>query len=257
MADPLEDLKDKARAHVWDRLAAAAAVHDPDVHGRIPNFISAGAAADRLAELPVWKSAHVIKTVPDKAQRAVRARALRDGKLVYMAVPKLARERPFCLLDPAQLEVPPEQAADSHRAIALAPTVDVDEVRPVDLVVCGSVAVNRRGVHLGKGAGYSDLEVALLREAGRIGPETVIATTVHALQVVDEDLPESDHDFSVDLIVTPEQVIECGPRRRPAGLMWERLPAEKIAAIPVLRRRASDRRSRPAGPGDGHRPGHG
>jgi NAD(P)-dependent dehydrogenase (short-subunit alcohol dehydrogenase family) len=36
-------------------------------------------------------------------------------------------------------------------------------MRPVNLVVCGSVAVNRRGVRLGKGAGYSDIEVALLQ----------------------------------------------------------------------------------------------
>ena len=47
------------------------------------------------------------------------------------------------------------------------------------MVVCGSVAVNRRGARLGKGAGYSDIEVALLQEAGLIGPSTVIVTTVH------------------------------------------------------------------------------
>lgn len=52
------------------------------------------------------------------------------------------------------------------------------------MVVCGSVAVNRRGTRLGKGAGYSDIEVALLQEAGLIGPSTVIMTTVHPPQVV-------------------------------------------------------------------------
>lgn len=35
-----------------------------------------------------------------------------------------------------------------------------------------------------------------------------------------QSLPETTHDFSVDLIVTPGEVIECGPRRRPAGLDW-------------------------------------
>jgi 5-formyltetrahydrofolate cyclo-ligase len=111
-------------------------------------------------------------------------------------------------------------------------------MRPVDLIVCGSVAVNRRGVRLGKGAGYSDIEVALLQEAGLIGPETTIVTTVHSLQVVDDELPETDHDFSVDLIVTPDEVIRCADPRRPEGLVWKHLSDEKIAAIPVLSARS-------------------
>ena len=35
----------------------------------------------------------------------------------------------------------------------------------------------------------------------------MIATTVHDLQVLDEDLPEQAHDFRVDLIVTPDRII--------------------------------------------------
>jgi 5-formyltetrahydrofolate cyclo-ligase len=107
-------------------------------------------------------------------------------------------------------------------------------MRPVDVVVCGSVAVNRSGARIGKGAGYSDLEVALLIEAGLVTEKTVIVAPVHQLQVVDEEIPETEHDFRVDLIVTPEEVIECPDRRRPEGLIWGDLTAEKIAAIPVL-----------------------
>ncbi len=180
----------------------------------------------------------MVKAVPDQAQLPVRARALTEGKLVYMAVPKLADALPFYLLDPASLTVPPAEAASSHMAAAVARKVSVEELRPVDLIICGSVAVNRDGVRLGKGAGYSDIEVALLQEAGLIGPETVIVTTVHTLQVVDHNLAETEHDFSVDLIVTPEEVIACGPSRRPPGLLWEHLTKEKIAAIPVLAARA-------------------
>jgi 5-formyltetrahydrofolate cyclo-ligase len=112
--------------------------------------------------------------------------------------------------------------------------VGVNEMRPIDLIVCGSVAVNRQGVRLGKGAGYSDIEVALLQEAGLISPQTTIVTTVHLLQVVDHTLPETEHDFSVDLIVTPDEVIECQEPRRPRGLIGEDLTADMIAAIPVL-----------------------
>jgi 5-formyltetrahydrofolate cyclo-ligase len=101
---------------------------------------------------------------------------------------------------------------------------------------------DRRGTRLGKGGGYSDIEVALLQEAGRIGPSTVIVTTVHPLQVIDEPMPETEHDFSVDLIVTLSEVIACEPQRRPTGLYWNNLTPAKIAAIPVLAARATTRR---------------
>jgi 5-formyltetrahydrofolate cyclo-ligase len=120
-------------------------------------------------------------------------------------------------------------------------------MRPVDMVVCGSVAVNGDGTRLGKGAGYSDLEVGLLTEAGLIGPATVIVTTVHPLQVLDEPIPEAGHDFSVDLIVTASDVIRCGPSRRPAGLDWDQLPARMIASIPVLANRPERSVRQPGG----------
>lgn len=229
----VDQAKQAIRERVWSLLERAQAA-PPGVHGRIPSFVGADQAADRLAALPVWQAARVIKAVPDTAQQPVRVHALRAGKLVYMAVPKLADQRPFYVLDPAHLPVPPEEAAATDVAARVAPKVGVEQMQPVDLIICGSVAVNRCGVRLGKGAGYSDLEVALLQEAGLIGPSTTIVTTVHSLQIVDDDLPETEHDFSVDVIVTPDEVMTCGPPRRPQGLIWAELSAEMIAAIPVL-----------------------
>lgn len=233
MAHPNDDAKHAIRDRIWALLENERAA-PAGVHGRIPAFHGADTAADRLADLPVWRTAQVIKAVPDKAQLPVRVRALQEGKLVYMAVPKLAATRPFYLLDPATLTVPPHEAASSKKAATIAGTIGVNDMEPVDLIVCGSVAVNRDGVRLGKGAGYSDIEVALLQEAGLIGPATTIVTTVHQLQIVDDDLPETDHDFSVDLVVTPDEVIECGPPRRPRGLIRDQLTDDQLAAIPVL-----------------------
>jgi len=208
----------------------------PGAHGRIPKFVGAELAAERLAELPQWKAARVVKSNPDWAQLPVRIRALEDGKLLYMAVPRLATLKPFYLLDPAQLRAPFDTVATGDGAAQLAPKVAVEEMRPVDLVVAGSVAVSRDGVRIGKGAGYSDIEVALLTEAGLIGPNTVIVTTVHAVQVLDEELPETEYDFSVDLVVTPDEVITAGlPRRRPPGIAHEHLSNHKVNEIPVLR----------------------
>jgi len=234
----IDEAKKAIRSRVWDLLVRER-VAGPGAHGHIPAFEGAEAAADRLAGLPEWRAAQVVKAVPDRAQQPVRERALRDGKLLYVAVPRLAAELPFFVLDPADLTTAPTDAASHEHAAHHPRKVGVHDMRRVDIVVCGSVAVNRRGTRLGKGGGYSDIEVALLQEAGRIGPSTVIVTTVHPLQVIDEPLPETEHDFSVDLIVTRDEVIECEPPRRPTGLYWNNLTPAKIAAIPVLAARAA------------------
>jgi 5-formyltetrahydrofolate cyclo-ligase len=240
----IDEAKQAIRRRVWDLLVAERVV-ERGVHGYIPAFVGAEAAAGRLAGLPEWQAAQVVNAVPDRAQQPVRERALRDGKLLYVAVPRLAADLPFFVVDPTSLTGAPAEASSSSRAARNARKIGVADMRRIDMVVCGSVAVNRRGTRLGKGAGYSDIAVALLQEAGRIGPSTVIVTTVHPLQVIDEVMPETEHDFSVDLIVTPDEVIECEPSRRPSGLYWNNLTAAKIAAIPVLAARAAAARRQP------------
>jgi 5-formyltetrahydrofolate cyclo-ligase len=81
--------------------------------------------------------------------------------------------------------------------------VAATELPSVDLVVCGSVAVNRQGARIGKGGGFSDVEVAFLVEAGVLRLDTVLATTVHPLQVLDEPLPETMHDLRTTTPTTP------------------------------------------------------
>ncbi|GAA4720337.1 MULTISPECIES: 5-formyltetrahydrofolate cyclo-ligase [Promicromonospora] len=233
--------KGALRRLVWNRLEDAGVV-EPGVHGHIPDFEGADAAAHRLTGLKAWTTASVIKAVPDAAQRPVRALALVAGKCVYMAVPRLAEPRPFLLLDPAVMPGPRDAAADRHEAARLGELVDVGQMSPVDLVVTGSVAVDASGGRLGKGAGYGDIEVALLTEAGVIGDKTTIVTTVHDLQVVDTAVPEAGHDFHVDLIITPTRVIKTSTRKRPADINWAVLPASMIREIPVLAaRRATGR----------------
>jgi 5-formyltetrahydrofolate cyclo-ligase len=225
--------KQDVRERVWARLEGAGAV-EPGVRGHIPDFAGSDQAAGRLAGLDVWRDAEVVTAVPDRAQYPVRVRALRAGKLLYVAVPRLALARPFYVLDPGELIVGVEEAADMGVAARVAPTVGPAVMRSLDLVVCGSVAVSRAGARLGKGAGYSDIEMAILAEAGLLSGKTTIATTVHELQVFDGDLPEEEHDFRVDLIVTPDTFVRCAPSRRPRGLGRGRLTGEQIAAIPVL-----------------------
>ena len=228
------------RDDVWSALKGAGASRFPGAEGRIPNFTGAEAAAERLRATPQWARARTLKANPDAPQWPVRQRALEDGKTVFMAVPRLASERPFFLLDPARLTVSPRAASSIKGASVHGVPVDVAELEPVDLVVAGCVAVSPDGARLGKGGGFSDLEFALAWEAGLVDEHTVVATTVHEVQVVEVGrIPMTAHDVPLDLVVTPDRVIECRRGRRSgaaAGIRWEELTDEKIAAIPLLAR---------------------
>ena len=230
--------KGDIRDQVWSLLEKKKAARFPGAKGRIPNFIGAEACAKRLAESSWWKKANTIKANPDSPQRAIRHRALQEGKTVYMAVPRLRDERPFIELDPKRLKCSPYVASSIKGAGQYGRPVTLEEVKKIDLIVCGSVAVNRRGARVGKGGGYSDLEFALLTEENKINRHTPIVTSVHPLQIVDEEIPMTEHDIPLTAIVTPAEIIKPPFQvRRPKGIYWNMLPEEKIDAIPVLRRR--------------------
>jgi 5-formyltetrahydrofolate cyclo-ligase len=228
------------REEVWAGLVAGGASRFPGADGRIPNFVGAEAAAERLRGLTQWKTATTVKANPDAPQLPVRQRALEDGKTVFMAVPRLAGDAPFFRLLPARLPVSPRQAASIKGAARHGELVTLDELEPVDLAIVGCVAVSPNGARLGKGGGFSDLEYGLAYDAGLIDERTAMVTTVHELQVLDSGrIPETDHDFRLDVIVTPDRVINCrGTWRRNVrpGIRWQELTDAKIDAIPVLQR---------------------
>jgi 5-formyltetrahydrofolate cyclo-ligase len=228
--------KDEIRESVWTALQESKVARFPGAKGRIPNFNGAEACANKLAETRCWKAARVLKINPDSPQRAIRQKALTDGKVVYMAVPRLRSEKPFIELDPRTLKCSPYAASSIKGAGQYGRPVALEEMTKIDLVVCGSVAVNRQGARAGKGGGYSDLEFALLTEAKKIDRRTPIVTSVHSLQIIDEEIPMTAHDIPLNAIVTPTEVIEVEAQfPRPKGIYWNMLPQAKIDAIPVLK----------------------
>jgi 5-formyltetrahydrofolate cyclo-ligase len=231
---------------VWALLGARRAARFPfPITDRIPNFVGAERAAARAAELPEWKRARRIKCNPDAPQRPLRLRALREGKIVFVAVPRLRAARCFVRLDPARLGRRLAEAATIGGAARLGEPVRPRDLGRIDLVVAGSVAVTRRGARVGKGGGYSDLEWALARQLGAVGETTPVLTTVHDLQVVDDEIPMTDHDVPVDLIVTPRRTIRTGANEsKPRGIHWDELSAAQLAAMPPLRALAAGARRR-------------
>ena len=229
--------KEAARRLVYRRLREAGAARFPfPIEGRIPNFRGAERAAARLRELDLYRRARALKVNPDTPQLPVRAMALADGKTVYMPTPRLRGA--FLRLRPEDVPRGEERrAAQLSKAAEYGRFVTLDELAPeaapIDLVVAGAVAVTRDGARAGKGEGYADYEYGLLRELGH--PELPVVTTVHPLQIV-ERLPVEPHDLSVDVIVTPDEVIATRtPYPKPQGIRWEAVTPEDLEAMPVLR----------------------
>jgi 5-formyltetrahydrofolate cyclo-ligase len=238
--------KQALREEIWRTLTVRKAARFPGALGRIPNFVGAEAAAQHLTTLPSWRRARTLKCNPDTPQRPVRYAALKAGKTIYMAVPRLRELKPFIALDPAVLGPQALWSASSIQgAFALGKPVALEEMAPIDLIVAGAVAVARDGARLGKGGGYSDLEYALGREAGLIGEDTPIVTTVHPLQIVPEGaIPMTAHDISLNWFATPEGVMATQNRYpRPPGILWQEL-GDKLDDIPVLQALAARRQGR-------------
>ncbi len=140
-------------------------------------------------------------------------------------------------MDPARMDATPAKAATIAGAFRHGRLVTVEEMRPVDMVISGSVAVDRTGTRVGKGGGFADLEYGLAATAGIVSVDTPVVTTVHPMQVLDEELPWTQHDVPLTYLATPEEVIRCsGEWPRPNGIYWEDLEEEKIAQIPLLKK---------------------
>ncbi|GAC57451.1 hypothetical protein GOHSU_19_00560 [Gordonia hirsuta DSM 44140 = NBRC 16056] len=91
-----------------------------------------------------------------------------------------------------------ERALESGRWNLLEPQglrLDPDTLVQAKLILVPAVAVDRRGVRLGRGAGYYDRTLA--------GMSAPIVAVVHDTELVDFDLPEEDTDVRAHWILTP------------------------------------------------------
>lgn len=231
--------KDALRQRIWTSLVEQnVAIGDP--FQSIPDFVGSDQAAQLLATLPLWKTSKVMMCSPDVPQIPVRLQALKDGMIVYMAVPKLVDDRCFVELiasDILSKGMTLEEAATWEGALKVGKYIAFEEMVPVDITVTGCVAVTRSGGRTGKGAGFADLEYALMRRYKLITDKTPIITTVHPLMIVDKsELPLQVHDTSLTMLVTPSEIIETEVDRAQPMINWALVQPDQIEAIPILRR---------------------
>lgn len=192
--------KENLRRIIWNLLEERGVARYPlPCYGRIPNFEGSKQAAARLTYTEEWRRSSTILANPDYAQKPVRENALKQGKIVVMATPRLRSG--FIIVDPSRIRGGESYASTIKGAFELGFIVDKPP-RP-DLIVTGCVAVDREFNRLGKGGGYGDREISLARSLYGYIP---VATTIHDLQLVDR-IPIEEHDVKVDIVATPTKLL--------------------------------------------------
>ncbi|XP_029000664.1 methenyltetrahydrofolate synthase domain-containing protein isoform X1 [Betta splendens] len=228
------------RQKIWDYIEEKNLANFPrPVHNRIPNFKGAFTACDRVSELQVFSQTVEVKVDPDKPLEGARLAVLQAQKTLLVPTPRL-RTGLFNKITPPQ-GASKEQLRVCSTAQGVkdfSVPVGLEAKVKVDLVVVGSVAVSEKGLRIGKGEGYADLEYGMMASMGAVNESTVVVTVVHDCQVV--DIPEEligSHDLTVDFILTPTRVITTNCQLpKPQGIIWIKLDAEKLEKIPVLKK---------------------
>jgi len=187
--------KQEVREYVWNLLEKKKVALFPN-RGHIPNFKGVEKTIEKIKNIELWKKAKIIFISPDTPQRYLIKHALNEKKLVIMATPRLRKG--FAIVN---------SYGNSLREILQNSKIVGYDIPKPDLIIIGSVAVDKKGNRIGKGGGFGDREIEIINS--KFGKVKVI-TNVHDLQVFDDfSYFMEKHDHKVDIIVTPTRIIEC------------------------------------------------
>lgn len=189
IAEEEEVTKRSIRVQCWKKIQnEKIATNNRFIFNRITNFVDAEAAAQRLAETPEFKNATKIKINLDRSQEPIKLLVINAKKELYVAP---ARNSEAIL---ARIEPPADADEETIKKVVFPSAVTefgkeltFDTDLKLDMIVIGSVAVDREGRHIGKGNGYVDLDFGILAHRGIVTKDTLVVTTVHDIQVRNYD----------------------------------------------------------------------
>ena len=205
----LKEEKESIRKSIYDKLFNEGQSLRPNGdYGKIPDFKGKDIAAELLASTDEWKESKTIFCSPDAAQIPVRYLALKDNKNLIMASPNL--EHGYLYLEGNRLNGKESEASTKEGAFEYCSRFfdfggDSFDIN-IDLVVEGSVGVDRLGNRIGKGKGFADREIEDLFNKDLISENTPLITTIHPFQLV-EHIPMEIHDRKLNMIVTTREII--------------------------------------------------
>jgi 5-formyltetrahydrofolate cyclo-ligase len=229
---------DRLRTSVWPRLRAVARPHPLlgfDFDNFIADFDGSDRCADRVRELPAYRSATTVFVTPDESTGLLRQHVLTDGKV--LVVTSFGISSGFRRVRPDELpDGGPEQAASMDWLHQRAATVSLAELAGagIGLLVTGAGAVADGGIRMGKGHGYFDLEWAMLSEIGALGEAPTVVGVVHDCQRLPLAVRAAAHDVPLDLVVTPSGVEEVVVDRSPGRVHWPLLTVERASHMPPV-----------------------
>ena len=206
----LKEEKDSIRKSIYDKLFNEGYSNRPKGdYGKIPDFKGSEIAAKLLASTDEWKNSKTIFSSPDSAQIPVRYIALIENKNLIMASPNL--EHGYLFLEGSKLDGREREASTKEGAFKHCTRFfefggeDSFDIA-IDMVVEGSVGVDRLGNRIGKGKGFADREIEDLFKKNIINDDTPLVTTIHPFQLVDF-IPMESHDMKLNMIVSTEEII--------------------------------------------------
>ena len=205
----LQEEKELLRKSIYDKLFNEGQSLRPNGdYGKIPDFKGKDIAAELLSFTDEWKESKTIFCSPDSAQIPVRYLALKNDKNLIMASPNL--KHGYLYLEGNRLNGKESEASTKEGAFEYCSrffdfggdSFDID----IDMVVEGSVGVDRLGNRIGKGKGFADREIEDLFNKDLISENTPLVTTIHPFQLV-EHVPMEIHDRKLNMIVTTDEII--------------------------------------------------
>ena len=164
--------KDILRKSVYDAIYDGGFSNRPKGdYGKIPDFKGSDIAAELLRTTFEWKNARTIFVSP-----------LKPNKISSF-----------------------DEASTKEGAFKFTEDLSIEEYPKIDMVVEGSVAVDKKGNRIGKGKGFGDREIQDLLNRKLIDNSTPQVTTIHPLQLVDYVIMDK-HDKKLNMIVTTDEV---------------------------------------------------
>jgi 5-formyltetrahydrofolate cyclo-ligase len=196
--------KREVREYVWKNIEKFADFPFPP-KGRIPNFVGASKACEKLRELERYRRSEIVFCAPDSPLKRAREIILEDGKTLLAVKPKM---KGFLLLKNGN----PKECATISGMSKYGVEVKLETLNgEVGVFVQGCVAIDRKGNRIGKGSGYGDREYALLKKKGLIGEDCLYVVIAHDSQVFDDlSYLMQEHDVKADVIITPKSIIWTG-----------------------------------------------
>jgi 5-formyltetrahydrofolate cyclo-ligase len=198
--------KRDVREHVWRNIEGFATFPFP-VKGRIPNFVGAIKACEKLRELERYQNSTIVFSAPDSPLKRAREIVIEDGKALLAVKPHM---KGFLLIR--------DTACTTISKMSRCPEVKLETLKTMGKIrtfIQGCVAVDRKGNRIGKGSGYGDKEYTLLKKHGLLADDCIYVVIAHPVQVF-EDLSYlmDEHDIRADVILTPHSIVSADLKPR-------------------------------------------